>query len=1049
MKKNNLLSAITIGISAMMVLQSPVSAYANENLENLDSLDNSNPGVTEEQAQPETPYEPITEDVQSAADTAIDACVSTPAAEETDSGEQSQPAQEQQAETNQVVAQQEVQQAADIILNGDSESGTPSASEQKQTQEVKDLIAAATAVAQDSADEEDNKVNSAVSSYEEAAKDIADAKENLTLAEEANKEADAAHKEAVTEVTNAAAELVSPAGIVDTANNISGTVSDANKDAQELVESIEKAESEEEATQIIENLTTLITTAESTVQLQKEHYGTLSTAYDKAIKELNEAQATLAEKEEALGSNIDQASLKIADAEAEVAAAQQKVDNLGAALEAVENMLDNSSTPTDGDTLNKKRGNNWSGKFTTNVDNSRNIMKDVVVNYYLPQVAGKNIITNDPSHPYVFSNPNPKNVDYEHRYTTLEYYYVDDDGSIKKDTKYFNWDSISKSDFYNQNIGKNEGDTGIVMYEKTLEEVNSVQDYEKAVELAKAYYENNPDFKRNGLPLTHGNNYKRCTEQGWFNVYTYMDGDEKKFIVHGELTGPQTGTSVGVTPAFTSFVDANGVEHELTLVPAPSEANTNGLYKDANCLIIGDNATLTKVLNGTDDYSYVHDNVVDKYGISEETISRLLADNQKLNDYISDNTTAALVNRYANYRKEVDEAKNAAQVATDQVAALKTAMETVEAAKTNPNRNLTAKQILKVDSVADYLGLELTSTQAASLDQMNMTQLKEKLQELKAEADKKVADAIDEMIIVRGKKDKADQILKKLFPTPDPEPEVEPEPDPGTGGAPTTPTTPDPGTGEAPTTPTTPDPGAGETPTTPTTPDGPTTPATGGTSTTPTTDAPTTPATGGTSTAPTTPDGPTTPTTGEVASATTYSAPTVAPTDAGTVTPTTIADVTPALAATPAPAAPAGQNLVDTPDTPIIPAAQAVVDDQVTQPGGDDQTSQPGGGDQVTQPGGDEVQPEAVQIDDGTTPLAAGANPENLQANSEVHPDDSLANPVDILDDDTALASTITDSTQKSMSWWWLLIIALLGATGKKMYDEHVAKKEEKDNLDK
>ena len=188
--KNNLLSAITIGISAMMVLQSPVSAYASENLENLDSLDNSNPGVTEEQAQPETPYEPITEDVQSAADTAIDACVSTPAAEETDSGEQSQPAQEQQAETNQVVAQQEVQQAADIILNGDSKSGTPSASEQKQTQEVKDLIEAATAVAQDSTDEEGNKVNSAVTSYEEAAKDIADAKENLTQAEEA-KAADA------------------------------------------------------------------------------------------------------------------------------------------------------------------------------------------------------------------------------------------------------------------------------------------------------------------------------------------------------------------------------------------------------------------------------------------------------------------------------------------------------------------------------------------------------------------------------------------------------------------------------------------------------------------------------------------------------------------------------------------------------------------------------------------------------------------------------------------------------------------------------------------
>ncbi|WP_026662251.1 hypothetical protein [Butyrivibrio proteoclasticus] len=972
MKKNNLLSAITIGISAMMVLQSPVSAYASENLENLDSLDNSNPGVSEEQAQPETPYEPITEDVQSAADTAIDACVSTPAAEDTGSGEQNQPAQEQQAETNQVVAQVEVQQAADIILNGDSESGTPSASEQKQTQEVKDLISAATAVAQDSTDEEGNKVNSAVTSYEEAAKDIADAKENLAKAEEANKEADAAHKEAVTDVTDAAAELVSPSGIVDTANNISGTVSDANKDAEELVESIEKAESEEEATQIIENLETLITTAESTVQLQKEHYDTLSKAYNKAIEELTKAQETLAEKEEALGSNIDQASSKISDAEAEVAAAQQKVDNLGAALEAVENMLDNSKS-TDGDILDKKRGNNWSGKFTTNVDNSRNIMKDVVVNYYLPQVAGKNIITNDPAHPYTFSNPDPKNVDYEHRYTTLEYYYVDDDGSIQKDIKYFNWDSISKSDFKNQNIGKNEGNTGIVMYEKTLEEVNSVQEYEKAMELAKSYYADNPDFQRNGLSLTNGKNLTRCIEQGWFNVYTYMDGDEKKYIVHGQLTGPQTGTSVGETPAFTSFVDENGIEHELTLVPQPSEANTNGLYKNANCLIIGDNSTLKKVLNGTDGYSYVHDNVVDKYGISEETITRLLDENQKLNDYITDNTKAALVNRYANYRKEVDEAKSAAQVATDQVTSLKTAMETVEAAKTNPNRNLTAKQILNVESVAEHLGLEVSPQEAEVLNLMNMTQLKEKLQELKAEADKKIADALDEMIIVRGKKDKADQLLKKLFPTPDPEPEPTPSD-------------------------------------TPTTPDGPTTPTTGGTTTTPAPDAPTTP-------------------TGADAPTVVDTTPTATPTDTGTVAPTTIADVAPALAATPAPAAPAVQTAVDAPDTPV---AQPVVDNQNVQPGG-----------------GEDVQPETVEIDDGTTPLADSVSSENLQANSDVHPDDSLANPVDILDDDTALSSTITDSTQKRMSWWWLLIIALLGATGKKMYDEHMAKKEEKDDLNK
>ncbi|MCR5002588.1 MAG: hypothetical protein K6A71_12445 [Lachnospiraceae bacterium] len=41
----------------------------------------------------------------------------------------------------------------------------------------------------------------------------------------------------------------------------------------------------------------------------------------------------------------------------------------------------------------------------------------------------------------------------------------------------------------------------------------------------------------------------------------------------------------------------------------------------------------------------------------------------------------------------------------------------------------------------------------------------------------------------------------------------------------------------------------------------------------------------------------------------------------------------------------------------------------------------------------------------------------------------------------TTVAATLPQEDGAKISWWWLLIIALLGATGKKMYDDHIEKK--------
>ncbi|MBR5360938.1 MAG: hypothetical protein IK123_08635 [Lachnospiraceae bacterium] len=73
-----------------------------------------------------------------------------------------------------------------------------------------------------------------------------------------------------------------------------------------------------------------------------------------------------------------------------------------------------------------------------------------------------------------------------------------------------------------------------------------------------------------------------------------------------------------------------------------------------------------------------------------------------------------------------------------------------------------------------------------------------------------------------------------------------------------------------------------------------------------------------------------------------------------------------------------------------------------------------------------------VNIADNDTPLAGQINNDESEApkKSETKEDKKIADP------EVPLATMpIEDSTQ--MSWWWLLIIFLLGATGKKMYDEH------------
>ena len=127
------------------------------------------------------------------------------------------------------------------------------------------------------------------------------------------------------------------------------------------------------------------------------------------------------------------------------------------------------------------------------------------------------------------------------------------------------------------------------------------------------------------------------------------------------------------------------------------------------------------------------------------------------------------------------------------------------------------------------------------------------------------------------------------------------------------------------------------------------------------------------------------------------------------------------LTPAPTPAAPAGGSS-DTGETvvnPIVlapaPVAQATV---VTQ----NQAAAQG----------------VTQIADEEAPLAANVE-EDTQKTAEEAPKAEEA--VNIADEAVPLADVAVESEQAKMSWWWWLIILILGATGYEMYKKHNEKK--------
>ena len=971
MKKNSLikdkkvLSALTIGISAMMFLQTPISAYAAQNDE-LNENPPSEPKTESNDSQSESSYEHVTNEAQTEATQAYDACVSeqpvTAPPQETPAPEQTAetPATEQAQPTPTIAgAEVEANEAADIILTGDAKNNIPPAGEKEiATEEVAEAIGELKGAATD-VKADDN--------IEKAAGDIKEVQTDLTEAETANKEAEKADKAVIEAAETAADRLEGGQGILKVADNVEDIVEETKKTGQELVQKIASAETDIDKQAAKAEFDKFVEENTESLNGQIALYGTLSKQYEKAVVELSNAQEKLKEQDGLFNDELDSAKGNTEEAKEEVEAAQKKVKALADAMEKVQDAIADGNNEG-ADNLQKTRGENsdWSNLFGKSVDSSRSVMKDVIVNYYLPEILGKNVIQDKEHevkveyHSFKKDNVNNDRFAYENNYTEVTYWYLDENNVPQKETRYFNWDSIAKTDRENENHDKNkraEAASGMVMYEKTQDDFIADEHNASKEAMAIAILNSMPeeekvDYLRKGIFITdEQTNLNRVREQGGLRLYSYVDDEGNvQYITQFQLLGGYPkGTGIytdagNIIYDFTQAKDDNGDIIYTSRTTGKSyknlksemlERNSNSLLNSGNCLILGDNTTVINALTGED--SYIKQNVVDRYNMDSEYVKKLIADNARLNNFIDANNSKnkqKMTEKYDAYAKEVVEAQIAVQNANDQVDELSKAIDGIREKSARKSKTMKATEALKTTDIAGYFGLTvgeggLTEEEAAALNGMTLVQLMSELNEYKKKADEKVANA----------KLAFAEVVEKIVADAQNASQVNPS---GGGGD----DTPDAG--------------------------GDTTPAT-----------PATPAAGG----------------AIAAATTTNPSPSAAP---------VLAAVEAAMAADQG----AGQ---------ANPAAQAIADFAAGQ------ADQGGAGN--------------VEIADGNVALAE--TPDAAPVVEET--DETLANKADIEDPAVALASgtTVNDEARK-MNWWWILIVALLGVTGKKMYEEHMRKEEEK-----
>lgn len=735
-----LVSALTIGISAMMAIQTPITAYASD--ADLDELGDGGSGH-ESTVETGDSYEPVTSEAQEAADVAQEAVSDSGAS----SGVAEQAAVEagQQAADETPAAMETAEAAADIILNGDASQNVAAAAvtdvAESSQKAVSDLIETAENVVMDTTTADGQEIAAATTDLENASQNISDAKDNLVEAEKENKAAESSFdtvKEEQREMLDCAE------AINQTANEMLEDTQLASQKSALLVDSIQTANSIDEAKEAYKDLEQLVDEAKQDLALRKALYDRLTAEYEAALKNLETAQAALDEAEERFEAKTNAAASAAQDAQANVDAAKDKVDNLAGALTVVQDKLeDEKKANTMATRMGANDDNAWKGSWSKDsLEQSRETMRNVVINYYIPQVLGLEVID------YSFE-PSKKGVDgQEYNYTKLNLTYKDKDGNIVENaTKYFNWDSLIRQNYDKTNISA--GQPGIVVFEKDTIEVQANQ-------YIIDYY-NNPanNVDKNDLSNSERN---KSFKAGKLDVYSYIDKDGKQqLIIRDELIkAGDLAVSTGnpEKPEFTSY---NGFE--LTKVIQ----NHNSLLHDANCLIIASDKNIDKYTNrGTDVYKWHIEGKLDS------KIGDVVANSKALNAFITSNATdndaTQLITKYAQYKEETDKAQAAADKAQEKVDDLNKAIDEVVSKSQKSRKTMKATTALGVEDIAGYLGLkDIDEAEAARLNDLSVAGLISELNSLKGKATENAGKANENLEKLQKQFADAEQDLTKAI----------------------------------------------------------------------------------------------------------------------------------------------------------------------------------------------------------------------------------------------------------------------------------------------
>ena len=749
-----LVSALTIAISAMMAIQTPITAYASDA-----DLEEPGDGGSGHESTVETgdSYEPVTNDAQEAADAAQEAVSDSGNAQEAveqgaveqETGEQEAVDQAveagQQANDETPAAMETAEAAADIILNGDASQNVEAAAvtdvAESQQETVSDLIEAAENVVMDTTTSDGQDITAATTDLQNASQSISDAKDNLVEAEKENKTAESSFdtvKEEQREMLDCAE------AINQTANEMLEDTELASQKSAMLVDSIQTAGSIDEAKEAYRDLEQLVDEAKQDLALRKALYDRLTAEYEAALKNLETAQAALDEAEERFEAKTSAAATAASDAQASVDAAKDKVDNLAGALSVVQDKLEDEKQANN---MAARMGENNDDAWKNNVkglEPSRETMRNVVINYYMTQVLGIDVVD------YKFGQPQ-KGVDgQEYNYTELTYSYIDKDGNkVEGATKYFNWDSLVRQNY--DKTGINDKQPGIVVFEKDAIEVAANQ-------YVISYYNN----KDNNVDKSIISNSKRNSsyKDGYFDVYSYVDdkGDQHLIIRDELIKAGEDAVSNGDAqkPEFSTYKG-----YTLTKIVQ----NHNSLLHDANCLIVASDKNIDKYTSkesNTDVYKW---HIKDKL---EDKIGEVVANSKALNAFIinnkTDNNAAQLITKYAQYKEETDKAQAAADKAQEKVNDLSKAIDEVVSRSQKSRKTMKATTALGVEDIAAYLGLkDIDEAEALRLNDLTVAGLISELNSLKGKASENAGKANENLENLKKQFADAEQDLSKAI----------------------------------------------------------------------------------------------------------------------------------------------------------------------------------------------------------------------------------------------------------------------------------------------